>query len=140
MEDFLGLAFTSTSASDNGGRQSSHLAAPKEFKVTWKTRKDSHMCLAEHMMMIRDRYVRRILDTRFEVTRNKLNFALFDTNMELDSYDMGMVAPFSFDEDVHDKIGTNECNTIGRIKGDIIKTGILLRAYIWDDLEPKSAR
>ena len=98
------------------------------------------MCLAEHMMMIRDRYVRRILDTRFEVTRNKLNFALFDTNMELDSYDMGMVAPFSFDEDVHDKIGTNECNTIGRIKGDIIKTGILLRAYIWDDLEPKSAR
>ena len=41
--------------------------------------------------------------------------------MELDSYDMEMVAPFSFDEDIHDKIGTNECNTIGRSGEDVIK-------------------
>ena len=67
------------------------------------------MCLAEHIMIIWDRYVGRILDTRFEVTRTKLNFALVDTNMELDSYDIQMVAPFSFDKDIHDKIGTNGC-------------------------------
>ena len=32
-----------------------------------------------------------------------------------------MVAPFSFDEDIHDKIGTNGCNKIGRNGGDLIK-------------------
>ena len=32
-----------------------------------------------------------------------------------------MVAPFSFDKDIHDKIGTNECNKIGRSGGDLIK-------------------
>ena len=31
-----------------------------------------------------------------------------------------MVA-FSFDEDIHDKIGTNECNKIGRNGEDLIK-------------------
>ena len=50
-------------------------------------------------------YTGRIFDTRFEATRTKLNFALFDTNMELDSYDMETVAPFFFDEDIHNKIG-----------------------------------
>ena len=34
---------------------------------------------------------------------------------------MKLVAPFSFDEDIHDKIGTNECNKFGRSGGDIIK-------------------
>ena len=32
-----------------------------------------------------------------------------------------MVAPFSFDKDIHDKSGTNECNKIGRSGGDLIK-------------------
>ena len=66
-------------------------------------------------------YVGRILDTRFEVTRTKLNFALFDTIIELDLCDMEMVTPFSFDEDIHDKSGTNEYNTTGRGEGDVIK-------------------
>jgi len=41
--------------------------------------------------------------------------------MELDSDDMEMVLPFSFDENIHDKIGTNGCNTIGRSGGDVTK-------------------
>ena len=61
------------------------------------------------------------MDTRFEVTVTKLKFALFDTNMELNSYDMEMVALLSFDKDIHNKIGTKECNTIGRSEGDVIK-------------------
>ena len=34
---------------------------------------------------------------------------------------MEIVAPFSFEEDIHDKIETNECNTIGRSEGGVIK-------------------
>ena len=35
---------------------------------------------------------------------------------------MEMVAPLSFDEDIHNnKIGTNERNTIGRSEGDVSK-------------------
>ena len=56
------------------------------------------MCLAEHMMTIQDRYLGRILDTRFGVTRTALNLGSFDVEMESDSYDMEMVAPFSFDD------------------------------------------
>ena len=40
---------------------------------------------------------------------------------EFDLSDMEMAAPFSFNEDIHDKIGTNECNIIGRSGGDVIK-------------------
>ena len=61
------------------------------------------------------------MDTRFEVTRTKLNLGLFDMEMELDAYDMKMVAPFSFDIGIHDKIKTNEYNAIGRSDEDIIK-------------------
>ena len=93
----------------------------EEFDATWKRRKFSHMCFAEHMWMIWDRYVGRILDTRFEVTRTTLNLESFDMEMELDSYDMEMVVPISSDEDIHDKIGTNECNKFGRSGGDVIK-------------------
>ena len=60
----------------------------EEFDATWKARKVSHMCLVKHMMMIQDRYVGRILDTRFKVTRTKVNLGLFDMEMELDSHDM----------------------------------------------------
>ena len=93
----------------------------KEFDVAWKTRKASHMCLAKHMMMIRDRYMERILNTRFEVTRTKLNSGSFDMEIELDLYDMEIAAPFSFNEDIYEKIGTNECNTIGKSGEDIIE-------------------
>ena len=86
-----------------------------------ESKKVGHMYLAKLMMMIWGSYVGGILDTRFEVTRAKLNFAWFDRNMEIDPYDMEMVAPFSFDKDIHDKIGTNECNTVGRSGGDVIK-------------------
>ena len=41
--------------------------------------------------------------------------------MELDPYNMEMVAPFLFDKDVHNKIKTNECITICRSGGDVIK-------------------
>ena len=34
---------------------------------------------------------------------------------------MEVVAPFSFDEETHDKIGTNECNEFGKSGGDLIK-------------------
>ena len=83
----------------------------------------------------------RILDKRFEVTRTTLNLGSFDVEvefdpynietvapfsfedveMEFDSYDMETVGPFSFDEDIHNNTGTNECNTIGRSGGDVIK-------------------
>ena len=93
----------------------------EEFDAAWKARKFSHMCLAEHMWMIWDGYVVRILDTGFEVTRTKLNLESFDMEMELDLHDMEKVVPFSFGEDIHDKIETNKCNTIGRSGGDVIK-------------------
>ena len=41
--------------------------------------------------------------------------------MEINSQDVEVVAPFFFDEDIHDKSGTNECNKIGRSGGDLIK-------------------
>ena len=93
----------------------------EEFDAAWKRRKFSHTSFAEHMWLIWDRYVGRILDTRFEVTRTTLNLKSFDMEMELDSYDMEMVVPISSDEDIHDKIETNECNKFGRSGGDVIK-------------------
>ena len=42
------------------------------------------MYLAEHMVIIWNRSLERILDTRYKVTRTKLNLALFDTDIELD--------------------------------------------------------
>ena len=48
------------------------------------------------------------MDTRFGATRTKLNLKLFDMEMQVDLYDMKMVVPISLDEDVYDKIGTNE--------------------------------
>ena len=48
-------------------------------------------------------------------------FSFDDVEIELDSYDMETIAPFSFDEDIHDNIGTNECNAIGRSGRDAIK-------------------
>ena len=56
------------------------------------------------------------------MTGTELNLESPDTEMELDSYDIGMVVPFSFGEDIHVKIGANECNKIGRRGGDVIKT------------------
>ena len=41
--------------------------------------------------------------------------------MEINSQDMEVVAPFSFDEDIQDKIWTKECNKIGRSRGNLIK-------------------
>ena len=93
----------------------------EDLDAVWKARKVSHMCLAEHMMTIRDRYVGRILDTRFEVTRTTLNLGSFDVEMEFDSYDMEMVSPFSFGKDIHDEIGTNKCSTISRSGGDVVE-------------------
>ena len=59
------------------------------------------------IMTSTSRYVERILDTRFEVTRTKMDPAFFDINMELGSYDMyGNGTPFAFDGDIHVKIGT----------------------------------
>ena len=72
--------------------------------------------------MTLDRDAGRNLDTRFKVTGTELNLESPDTEMELDSYDIGMVVPFSFGEDIHVKIGANECNKIGRRGGDVIKT------------------
>ena len=103
----------------------------EDFDAARKARSVNHMCLVDG----------RILDTRFEVTRATLNLGLFDVEMELDSYVMKMVAPFSFDdveiefdlydvetvapfsfdEDIHNNIGANKCNTIGRSGGDVIK-------------------
>ena len=34
---------------------------------------------------------------------------------------MEVVAPFSFDEDIYDKIGINECNKFGGSGGYLIK-------------------
>ena len=52
---------------------------------------------------------------RFEVTKSRLNFVSFHTEMEINLQDMEVAAPFSFDEDIHNKIGTNECNKIGSL-------------------------
>ena len=61
------------------------------------------------------------LDTRFEVTKSRLNSVSFYVEMEMYSHDMEVVAPFSFDEDIHNKIGTNECNKCGKSEGDLTK-------------------
>ena len=63
----------------------------------------------------------RILDTRFEVTKSRLNFESFDMEMEINSQDMEVVAPFFLNKDIHDKIVTNECNKIGKSRGDLTK-------------------
>ena len=34
---------------------------------------------------------------------------------------MKVVAPFSFDKNIHDKIGSNECDKFGRSGGDVIE-------------------
>ena len=78
----------------------------EEFEAALEARKKT---LAKHMWMIWDRYVGRMLDTRFEVTKSRLNFVSFDMEMEINLQDMEVVAPFSFDEDICDKIGTNGC-------------------------------
>ena len=66
----------------------------EEFEAALKARKKP---LAKHMWMIRDRYVGRILDTRFKVTKSRLNFVSFDMEMEINLHDVEVVAPFSFD-------------------------------------------
>ena len=87
----------------------------------WKTKRGNHTCLAKHMVTMRDSYVGRILDTRFEVTKSILNSVSFDTKMENNLHDMEVVVPFSFGEDIHDKIRTSKCNNFGRSGGDLIK-------------------
>ena len=90
----------------------------EEFEAALKARKK---LLAKHMWMIWDRYVGRILDTRFKVTKSRLNFESFDMEMDINSHVMKVVAPFSFDEETRDKIGTNKYNEFGRSRGDLIK-------------------
>ena len=58
--------------------------------------------------------MRKILDTRFVETKSRLSFVSFDMEMEINSRDVEVVAPFYFDEDIiHNKIGTKECNKCG---------------------------
>ena len=52
---------------------------------------------------------------------NHSEFKSFDVEMEVESYDVEMVVSISSDEDIHDKIGTNECNKFGRSRGNVIK-------------------
>ena len=75
----------------------------EEFEAALKARKKS---LAKHMWMIWDRYVGKILDTRFEVTKSILNFESFDMEIDINLHVMEVVASFSFDGETHDKIGT----------------------------------
>ena len=51
----------------------------EEFEAAMKARKKP---LAKHMWMIWDRYAGRILDTRFEVTKSRLNSVSFDIEMK----------------------------------------------------------
>ena len=60
----------------------------EEFEAALKARKKP---LAKHMWMILDRYLGRILDTRFEVTKPRLNFVSFDMKMEINLHDMEAV-------------------------------------------------
>ena len=55
------------------------------------------------------------------MTTSRLNFESFDMEMDIKSHDMEVVASFSFDGDIHDKIGTNQCNKIDRSGRDRIK-------------------
>ena len=96
----------------------------EELKAALKARKKP---LAKHTWMIWDRCVGRILDTRFEVTKSRLHFVSFDMEMEINSQDMEVVAPFSFDDDSHVKIGTNECNKIDRNGEDLMTRGESLK-------------
>ena len=58
------------------------------------------------------------------MTRTKMNFVLFDMEIESDSYDLEMVVRCYFYEDIHDKIRRNKCNKFGRSGGDdVIKGG-----------------
>ena len=92
---FIGMSGTTKNELDN-----------VQFEAALKARKKP---LAKHMWMIWDRYVGRILDKGFEVTKNsRLKFVSFNMEMEINLQDMEVVAPFSFDEDIHDKIGTND--------------------------------
>ena len=59
-------------------------------------------------------------EERSEVTKSRLNSVSFDMETEINSQDVEAVALFSFNEDIHDKIGTNECNKIGRSEGNLI--------------------
>ena len=79
------------------------------------------MCLAGHMVTIRDRYVGRILYSRFEVTRTTLYLGLFDMEMELDSYDTEMAAPVSFD-DVEMELDSYRLETVAQFSFDYIFT------------------
>ena len=54
--------------------------------------------------------------------------------MVINLQDVEVVAPFSFNKDIHDKIGTNECNNIGRSGRDIIKEeekALRYDSYFW---------
>ena len=50
-----------------------------------------------------------------------LKLESFDMETKLESNDLTIVVPGSSDEDVHDKIETNERNKFGRSGGDVIK-------------------
>ena len=89
----------------------------EEFEADLKAKKKH---LAKHMWIIWDRYVGRILETRFEVTESRLNFTWFGMEMEINPHDVEVVALFSFGEDIHDNIGTNKCNKFCRSGGDLI--------------------
>ena len=105
----------------------------EEFEAALKARKKP---LAKHMWMIWDKYVGRILDTRFKVTKSRLNFESFNMEMDINLHVMEVVAPFSFNKETHDKIGTNKCNGFGRSGGDLLEeeekalTGLVLMADI----------
>ena len=90
----------------------------EELEAALKARKEP---LAKHKWMICDRYVGRILDTIFKVTKSRQNFELFDMEMVINSHVMEVVAPFSFDKETHGKIATNKCNEFARSGGDLIK-------------------
>ena len=90
----------------------------EEFEAALKAKKRP---MAKYKWMIWNRYVGRILDTRFEVTKFRLNFVSFDMEMEIKSQDVEVVVPFSFDEDICNKIRTNDYNKVGRSGGDPIK-------------------
>ena len=50
-----------------------------------------------------------------------LNVESFDMETKLESYDLTIVVPISSDEDIHNKIETNERNKFGRSGGDVSK-------------------
>ena len=74
---FIGMPVTTKNKLNN---------VQEEFEAALKARKEP---LAKHTWMIWVRYVGRILDTRFEVTRSKLNSVSFDMEMEINLHDWG---------------------------------------------------